>query len=101
MSYGLLKIKKSKQNFKLILVLVLASYLIIFGCINWISSIIELYHGFGEETRYTDASLQTRIILTNHPLKMKKKDFMSKSKPQPNSTVGCSSLIEGVGVEKK
>lgn len=99
---GLFGIKRSRPNLKLILFFLLVSYLISFGCINWISPIMNLYYGLGkEEIRYRDVTLQTRIVLPNHRLAMKEKAFMPKSNTQPNS-VGCSALIDGVGqrVEK-
>lgn len=97
---GLFGIKRSRPNLKLILFFLLVSYLISFACINWISPIINLYHGLGgEETSYRDVTLQTRIVLPNHRLAMKEKAFMPKSNTQPNS-VRCSALIDGVGAEK-
>jgi len=57
-------------------------------------SFFSVADGRGEETLSTDVSLQTRIVLPNHPLKINKDIIESKSNPQPSS-VSCSSFIDG------
>lgn len=96
---GLLDIKKSKSKFKFFLGFLLVSYLLGFCWISWVDPIFKLY-GRSEEMVYRDVSLRTRIALPNQkPSKIQKEAFQSRLNPQ-HSSVRCSSLIDGVGVDK-